>query len=86
MQKRVVGLLRQTDCLYSVFQKARWPMNLLPMRYIICRMRKAIGHEILSYIIKQCRPSRAGHEASRLEFLQMPLSEQNDSNDHQPVK
>ena len=24
-------------------EKARWPMNLLPMRYIICRMRKAIG-------------------------------------------
>ena len=50
------------------------------------RMRKAIGHVNLYFIQKQCRPSRAGLEASRLEFFQMPLSEQDNSNDHQPVK
>ena len=61
-------------------------MNLLPMRYIICRMRKAIGHVNLYFIQKQCRPSRAGLEASRLEFFQMPLSEHDDTNYHQPEK
>ena len=40
MQKRVVGLPSIPDLVEG---KARWPMNLLPMRYIICRMRKAIG-------------------------------------------
>ena len=61
MQKRVLGLL----CLYLVLclskEKARWPMNLLPMRYIICRMRKAIGLSINLYFNnKRCRPSQAG--------------------------
>ena len=54
----------------------------------VYNMPYAKGHRAanLYFIQKQCRPSRAGLEASRLEFFQMPLSKQNDSNDHQPVK
>ena len=60
-------------------------MNLLPMRYIIC-MRKAIGHVNLYFNNKQCRPSRAGLEASRLEFLQMPLAEYDDTGNQQSIE
>ena len=86
MQKRVWGLL----CLYLVLclskEKARWPMNLLPMRYIICRMRKAIGHVNLYFIQKHCRPSQAGLLPSRQVSLYFLRNEQNQTQDRDDAR
>ena len=70
MQKQRIGLLS--------IRKARWPMNLLPMRYIICRMRNwPSGFEIIINVVLPILTD--GHEASRLEFRQMPFPKFDDT-------
>ena len=71
MQKQRIGLLS--------IRKARWPINLLPMRYIICRMRKAIGHGYYKTHNKFVPILTDGLEASRLEFRQMPFPKFDDT-------
>lgn len=52
----------------------------------VYNMSYAKGHRAKIQIMIDLPTITGRHEASRLEFFQMPLSEQNDSNDHQPVK
>ena len=62
MQKRVVGLLSISRL--REIDKPDGRIKIVRKYY-----GSTIGHVNLYFIQKQCRPSRAGLEASRLEFL-----------------